>query len=55
MPDKPETNYERQVREEYALYSPEMDLWNTTLITKLNQEDAMRKLMEKLDAKAKLS
>jgi len=51
----PETNYEARLRQEYACYSAEMDLWDSTKLAKLNQQEESRRLMESLNAKIKLS
>ena len=54
IPKLRETNYEKRMREEYACYSYEMDLWNTTKLSELQKEEESRKLMERFDAKSRL-
>jgi hypothetical protein len=43
-----ETNYERKMREEYACYNEELDLWNSTELERLNREVEDRAIMERI-------
>jgi hypothetical protein len=53
MQNSQETNYERRVREEYACYNEELDLWNASKLEGLNTEEEMRRLMERIDVQDK--